>query len=454
MRARSWLTPELREILEEGRHDDLRTLVEDLHPNTAAELIGGLENDEIVQVLSVLPVDLERDVFEYFDPEVQTEIVLGSGRQRVKHLLQVLPSDERAQFLDRLDEGVRAQLVPLLAKAQREDLLRREQFEDDQVGSILGTEYTVLAKHLTAGEAIGEIRRQEPSRETIYYIYVVDEHERLIGVVSLRDVITARDAETIDSLMKSDVVSIAATADREEAAQLITEYDLLALPVVDANHRLCGIVTVDDALDILEEEANEDVERMAGVTGETEAEGYMDESVMSQIRRRGPSVWIFAAFYLITAKIIDSQSESLGVTWLQAFLPLVMATGGTVGIQAGSLVIRALTIGGLEPSAVPAVLWKEVRISIGLATVLSAIVFVEGLAIGEGAVSELWWPCVGMAVAMVITVAVTSVFGATIPLAARAIGRDPAMISAPAITALADLSGAAIYLITLQLFLA
>lgn len=445
MPRRNWLTPEIREILQEGRTEDLRDVISDLHPNTAAELIAGLEDDEIVQVMTSLPLDIERDLFEYFEPDVQESVVLGSGREKVRGLLTALPSDERAEFLDRLDERVRDQLLALLPEPDRADVVRRERFEDDQVGSILSTEFCVLRAGFTCVEAIAELRRQEPNRETIYYSYVIDEDDRLIGFVSLRDLITARDDDTVGDLMKSEVVSVRVDADRETAAQLINEYDLLAIPVVDGANRVVGILTYDDAADILVEEETEDVELMAGVTGESEAEGYLDESVMSQIRRRGPSVWIFAAFYIFTAKIIESYGQEHAL--LAAFMPLVMATGGTVGIQAGTLVIRALTIGGLEPRAIPIVLWKEIRISLGLAVVLSAIIFVEGLMIaGEESADALLSLCGAMSLAMILTVAATSLFGASIPLIAQRLGRDPAMVSGPAITAVADLSGAAVYL--------
>ncbi len=451
MRKRSWLTPELREILDAGRLDDLRELIGDLHPNDAAELLTGLDNDEVVRVMAILPVELERDMFEYFDPEQQESIVLGSGREQVRELLEALPSDERAEFLDRLDERVRNQLVGLLPAEDRAEIMRRESFEDDQVGAILSTEFCVLRKEFRAVDAIAELRRQEPNRETIYYSYVIDEDDRLIGFVSLRDLIAARDDETVESLMKTDVVSVRAEADQEDAAKVINEYDLLAVPVVDSEHRVVGIVTYDDALDILEEEDTEDAELMAGVTGETEAEGYLEESVFSQIRRRGPSVWIFAVFYLVTASVIDNLSDELPRT-LATFMPLVMATGGTVGVQAGTLVIRALTLGGLEPRAIPTVFWKEVRISMGLASILSAIIFVEGMWIGDAnSASQLTHMCIAMALAMVLTVAATSLFGATIPLIARRVGIDPAMVSAPAITAVGDLSGATIYLLVFQL---
>jgi magnesium transporter len=445
------LAPEIRELLQEGRQDDLRQLLEELHPNDAAAYLAALSPDEIGQALELLPSRLERDVFCYFDPEVQEEIVLGAGRSRVKALLKALPSDERYEFLDRLDDRVKNSLVPLLEQAARADFLRREQYEDDQVGSILSTEYCALKPGMTVVEALAELRRQEPSRETIYYAYVVDDDKRLLGFVSLRDLITARDRERIGDLMKAEPVQILVSDDQEEAARLIREYDLLALPVVDEDRRLVGIVTYDDAADIEEEEGTEDIELMAGVTGEAEEPGgYLAEPVWSQIRRRMPLLAFLAMFNLTTAMVIHHFEGSLEYAILLALLPVVMATGGMVGGQASSLIIRGLTVGDVEPKAVRAVVWKELRVCLGMAAVLSAIIFGEGVLLAQldddiPSTGRMLAASLGMAMAMAAHVVGAGLFGVTVPIAAKALGRDPATVSTPAVTAIADLTGASIF---------
>ena len=449
------LAPELRELLAEERLDELRQLVEELHPNDAASYLASLQPDEIVHALSALPVQLERDVFSYFDPEIQDEIVLGSGRERVKRLLSAMPSDERYEFLERLDERVRNSLVPLLEQAARQDYLRRDQFEDDQVGSFLSTEYCALRKEMSAVEALAELRRQAPSRETIYYLFVVDDDKKLIGFLSLRDLITARDRDTVDKLMKTEPVSIHVTADQEEAARLIREYDLLALPVVDDHKRLVGIITYDDAADIQEEEETEDIERMAGLAPDSTDEGYAAASVLGMIKRRVPLISFLALFYVLTAFVISTHEANLPGSMLVALLPMVMATGGSVGTQSSSLVIRALTVGDVDTAAWRHVVWKELRVSCGIAAILSAIVFGEGVLLGafDGtyqisagfAVSKLLLVSAGLSVAMALHVVSAATIGAAVPILAKRFGGDPAMISTPAVTAIADLSGASIF---------
>ena len=446
------VVPEIRELLAGGQREDLVQVLEDLHPSDAASILAELELYEITEVMSLLPLELERDAFNYFEPELQEAIVLGSGRDRVKGLLTSLASDDRADFMDGLDYRVRAQLFPLLSKAAREDLLRRSQFEDDQVGAMLSTEYCVLDAGLTPAKAMEEIRLQAPSRDTVYYSYVTDAAGKLIGFVSLKDLITADPEETVRGLMKTDVVSVRADDDQEKAAQLIRDYDLIALPVVDGAGNLVGIVTHDDAIDIVEEEDTEDVEKMAGVTGESEGKGYMEESVGSQILRRAPIIMFLAVFFVVTATVLAIFKKTLdeGPQAIVLLLPMVLATGGMVGTQASSLVIRALAVGNLRPRAVRFVLWKEVRIGLAMGVALGAVVFGEAWLFRDGEAywdAHVWQTCWVLSLAMTLHVLTAAVFGATIPLLAKAMRGDPANVSTPAVTALADLSGALIYLI-------
>jgi magnesium transporter len=453
---KSLLAPELRELLEEGQIAALQEVLSDLHPHDAASQLAGLSTAEITRVIAKLDLNLSKHVFSYLPIDVQEGIVLGGGRDVVQALLSALSSDDRAEFLDRLDERVRDQVFPLLSRVAREDLVHREQFAPHQVGAFMSTEYCVLDQKLKVPEAIEAVRRQAASRETIYYSYVVDDQGHLIGFLSLRDLIIARAHQTVGEIMKQTaVVSVQVDADQGEAARLIREYDIIALPVVDAHGKLVGLVTHDDAADIGQEEHTEDVERMVGVTGETEATGYMEESVLSQLRRRSPLILFLACFWYFTAKVIHRFEATLdtkpGV--LLALLPMVMATGGMVGTQASSLIIRALTLGSLTPRQLPAVLWKELRISGGTALALSAVVFAQACLLGWGTTEVLAAVAGSIALAMIAHVLSAALFGASVPVLVKALGGDPALFSVPAVTAIADLSGAAIYLVMVSVLL-
>ena len=455
------LTPEIRELLAEARHADLVEVLQDMHPSDAAQILEGLEVEELATVLTNMPADLGRSLFGYLSPEVQEHYVDGAGRERVQHVLQSMLSDDRAEFLDRLDDTVRRQLIPLLSTTAREDLLRRDSFDEDQVGAILSTEYAVLSPTATARSALGSLRRQAPSKETIYYSYVLDRSGRLVGFVSLRDLILADPDATIEAVMKTDLVSVPADADQEEAARLIRDYDLIALPVVDSAGQLVGIVTHDDAVDIVEEEAQEDFEKMAGVTGHGVEAGdydYMDEPVLRQVRRRAPVICLLALFWVTTSAVIGAfESQLTGL--LIGMLPMVMATGGMVGTQASALVIRALTIGDVAKNSIPRVLWKELRVAGTIALLLGVIAAVDtflvnGIKEEPIALHAVTAVAVAIGAAMVGHVLSAALLGACTPILVKKLRGDPAMISTPAVTAIADLTGAAIYLVTVTLMLA
>lgn len=455
------LVPEIRELLAEGRHADLVSVLQEMHPSDAASIVGGLTVDEVATVLTHLPNDFERDVFGYLEPEVQEHYVAGAGRDRVQQVLQTMLSDDRAAFLERLDERVRAQLIPMLPRAAREDLLRRGTFREDQVGAFLSTDYAVLNPHLTARAAIAELRRQAPSKETIYYSYVLDRFGKLVGFVSLRDLILADEAQKVGDIMKTDLVSVSAEADQEEAARMIRDYDLLALPVVDTAGNLVGIVTHDDAVDIVEEEAQEDIEKMAGVTGhdETGDYEYVDEPVLRQVRRRAPVICVLAVFWVVTSTIINAfESQLQGKGLLLALLPMVMATGGMVGTQASTLVIRSLTFHDVSQTTIARVLWKELRVAGVLAVALGVIAFLNSLMVSRTAhepdpLQLVAHAAIVISIAMVGHVMTAALLGATTPMVVKRLRGDPAMISTPAVTAIADLSGAAIYLVLVTILL-
>lgn len=451
------LIPEIRELLAEGNHQDLVSVLQEMHPTDAASVLNALTIDEIAQALGLLPPDFERDVFGYLEPDVQEQYVAGAGRERVQKVLQSMLSDDRAEFLERFEPRVRDQLICMLPTAAREDLLRRGTFREDQVGSFLSTDYAVLNPLLTARAAIAELRRQAPSKETIYYSYVVDRSGKLVGFVSLRDLILANENTPVGELMKTDLVSVTADADQEEAARVIRDYDLIALPVVDGQGRLVGIVTHDDAVDIVEEEAREDFEKMAGVTGESEGDDFLAEPVLVQVRRRAPVICLLAMFWVLTASVIQGFEPLLhGNVLLVATMPMVMAIGGMVGSQASTLIIRALATETRTPFR--AVLGKEVLVSLALAVVLG------GVAFGNAVLLQVWKGggvdfgstarigCV-IAAAMATDVVFAAVLGASIPTLVRWLRIDPALISTPAVTALTDLTGASIFLLLVTMLL-
>ncbi len=454
------LGPEIRELLKEGDHDSLRQLLDDFHPKDAASILTSVEPTEITEIMSLLPITMERDIFGYFEPELQEEVVLGSGRSRVKALLEALSSDDRAEFLDSLDDQVAEQLYPLLATAARADILRRQEFEDDQVGAIMSTEFCVLGDHLSANKAIEEIRRQAPSRETIYYSYVLDRLGKLKGFVSLRDLIMAKDQQTIGDIMNSVVVSAFVEDDQEEAARKIREYDLIALPVVDSENRLVGLITHDDAVDIIEEENTEDIMMMAGITpaATDESADYLQQSVFNHFRGRVLWLTILAVTMLPVAMVIASYEGDLDAApkVVLAFLPLLLATGANVGGQASALVLRGLAVQSLDASSLFYVVWKELRVGLYLAATLGLVVFLLTFAFNSlapeqssSAHSSVVYTSAAITLAFALHIVTTALLGAMIPITVQRLGKNPEIFSHPALNAVADSAGVTIYLLTI-----
>ena len=451
------LGPELRELLAGGDagQEKLRNLLDDFHPREAAELLTALRPDEITTAMSLLDIQEEQDMFGYFEPVLQEQIVLGSSRSRVQELMSGLPSDERAEFLEGLDEVVRQQLLPLLAREDRLDLLRRDSFEDDQVGAIMSTEFCILGQELTMPRAIEEVRRQAPKKETIYYSYALDREGKLKGFVSLRNLIMADQSITVGDIMKTNVVSISIQEDQEEAARLIREYDLLALPVIDEEEHMVGLVTHDDALDIIEEENTEDIKMLAGITTvEDEPDEYLDSSVLTHYRGRVAWLTFLAISFLAIAIIIDNFGDGIikgkAPPMIIAFLPLLLATGANVGGQASALVLRALAVHSLDHTALKHVLWKELRIGLFLALTLGIVVF--GLTwVFNNLSGNDFEPSQGMGIAAAVGahVITAAVVGSAIPLIFSRMKLRPEVFSHPALNCVADTSGTIIYLVVL-----
>jgi magnesium transporter len=454
------LGPELRELLAGGEeeHAKLRELLENNHPRRAAEILTCLRPDEITTAMSLLEIGVEQEMFEYFEPDLQEKIVLGSSRARIQELLAGLPSDERADFLDTLDEVVRQQLMPLLAREARLDLLRRDSFEDDKVGAIMSTEFCLLGQELTMPRALEEVRQQAPSKETIYYSYVLDRDGKLRGFISLRDLIVADQSLTVGEVMKTELVWVTVNDDQEHAARLIREYDILALPVLDEEQHMVGLITHDDAVDIIDEEFTEDVKMIAGITAvEDEPDDYMASSVLMHFRGRVTWLAFLAVSFLAIALIIEWKGKPIlqsGPGTIIAFLPLLLATGANVGGQASALILRALAVHSLDHTALKSVLWKEFRIGLLLCLVLSGIVFgMTGLfAMFEG---EPFDAALGFGVSAAVGahVITAAVVGSMIPLLFSRMDMKPEVFSHPALNFVSDTTGTIIYLVVLFLVL-
>lgn len=450
------LIPELRELI--AAHD--AAAVQDLccqtHPETVAELIEGLEPDEIWQILHMLEAPRRALIFSHFDLDCQVELASGQSRRQMARLLEEMPADDRADLVRKLDATVREELLPLVAKAEREDIRKLAQYEEETAGAVMSTDYAVLKPELDIAQAIEQLRAQAPDKETIYYIYVVDDHRKLIGFVSLKDIIVARPGRHIRDLMHKDIIKAGVNEDQESVARKIEKYDLIAIPVVDENDVIVGIVTHDDAIDIIRQEQTEDIEKLMAISGGHEATPYLKISAWRHFRNRSGWIVILGLIGLIAGMIIQ-RYEALLVQFavLATFMPMLADTGGNTGSQSATLVIRALALKEVSIRDIFRVLLKEFCVALPLACVMGIVAFGRLLFFADSSVlpaeTSLWMLGLAVAIALGLQVLTATLIGALLPLGAAAFKVDPAVVASPALTTIVDITGLLIYFSVIQL---
>jgi magnesium transporter len=377
-------TPIAQQVLQQGDTAAMQEFVENLHPATVAEALeGSLPVEDVWRFLRSVPIKLQADVFAYFPEEWQEKMAGGTGREQMAHLIEEMSSDDRADLMKRLPVNLREQLLRLVDEADRRDIAKLIQYPEGTAGSLMTTDYAWLPANITVDEAIEKLRLQAPDKETIYYVYVVDEQRRLKGVVSLRDLIVARKGTRLSDVMETNVVSVRDNDNREKVAHDFGEYDLLAMPVTDSENRLVGIITSDDVLDVVVEEATEDAHRM-GAVGPL-AENYLEASFVHVWWNR--AFWLSMLFVaeLFTFTALASYEGAIAqVVVLSLFVPLCISTGGNSGSQAATLITRAMALGQLDTTDWFRVLRHEILMGLALGMTLGVIGFVRASFTPEG----------------------------------------------------------------------
>ncbi|MDY0171225.1 MAG: magnesium transporter [Thermoguttaceae bacterium] len=453
------LVPEIRELLAEGNFDELREFCDAGHPGIVAEFLSALPAEEAWEALRHAGLERRAEVFTNLDEELQTEIVEGLPRGEVAQLITEMPHDDRVDLIKRLPEETRDVILPALAQAEREDIRRLIAYREGSAGAVMTSDYATLSPDLTASEAIERLRREAPDRETIYYAYVVDQQRKLLGFVSLKDLIVARANRRISDLMHEEVISATVDDDQERAARRIQKYDLIALPVVDANGVLVGIITHDDAIDIITQEQTEDMEKLMAIAGAHEASAYLRTPAWEHFRNRGYWVVGLAALGIFSGMVIHNFEDALTQLLILAlYMPMLADTGGNTGSQAATVVVRALALGEITPRDVLRVLWKEFRIASMMALVLATVAFCKVLFLTTWfSVDTAGFPlttigvCIGLALG--IQVLSATLIGAMLPIGAARLNLDPAIVASPALTTAVDITGLLIYFTTARVLL-
>ena len=434
--------PELRELLAENDVEGLREFCIALHPARTAEFMEGLSASEAWQVLLHAEMAVRVEIFGFFELEKQIEIVEHEDRRAIGHLIAALPADDRVDLLKQVDPRVVDELLPLIPADERRDILRLRAYPEGTAGSVMTSEFAKLPENINVRDALEEIGHQAEELETIYYVYIVDEGGHLCGLVTARQLISklGKPNTPVSDLMERDLVSVEVTDDQELVAEKVARYDLVAIPVVDAEHHLLGIVTHDDVIDVVLEEAAEDAYRISAV--EPLPSGYLDTHWLKVSWHRG--IWLVILFFaaLLTAFALDVYHVELSnIEWLVLFIPLVISSGGNSGSQSATLIITAMTIGDVQLSDWMRVVRRELVTGSCLGGFLGIIGYIAALFLAPDARSALVIP-----ITILMVVLAGTLIGSVLPLIFRRIGWDPAMMSNPFVAGIIDILGIIIYM--------
>lgn len=440
------LAPDLREVVADRDEACLRDFFNGHHPADAAELLDDLEPDEVIFVLKLLDGRERAAIFDYLDGPLQDGVAERMDDHDLAALITYMSHDERADLMTRLPTERSDHIYPLLARAEREDIRRLQSYEAGTTGAVMTSDYATVPADDTAAHAIDRLRHEAPDRETIYYCYVVDDQRHLKGFVSLKNLILAPPHRRVVDIMQEDCVYAVVDDDAEATARKLGEYDLIAMPVVDHDHKLVGIVTHDDMLDLVVEEATEDVHRLGGV-GPLE-DGYLHTSF--RILWLNRALWLsilFAAGFLTTTALSNFEDVFRKIPALVLFVPLIVSAGGNCGSQSATLITRALALGELTPRDWFRVFVHEVLMGLSLGLALGCLGFVRALmapddSYPEGALLMLAGT-IGLAVSVVVLCG--NLVGALMPLLLKRLGFDPALMSNPFVASLVDVTGIVTY---------
>ena len=404
---------------------------------------------KLVVIFRTLPKDVSVEVFSYLDVDDQVDIINIITDPEIEFILDELDFDDMIDVLEELPANVVDKILSKTPKNERKMINTFLKYKEDSAGSLMTPDYINLSKSQTVREALDHIKEVGLDSETIYTCYVIDRGRKLTGVVSLRALVISDDSLTVGDIMHDDPLCVHVDEDQEEVMDLFNRYGYLAIPVVDNEQRLVGIVTVDDILDVIEEETSEDIERMGGVISNDD-KTYLDMSVFSHVKARLPWLFLLMCSYFVTGGIISSFENALSACIsLVTYMPMLMGTGGNSGSQSSTLVIRGMATGDLELDDAIKVMWKEIRVSVIVGVVLSVLNY------GRIVFLDHEPPMVAMTVccSMVLVVVIAKLIGSMLPMLAKKIGIDPALMAGPMMASITDMISLGTYFLMAGIFL-
>lgn len=438
------LTETIKVLLDGKKFSTLRDILITMKPFDIAAVFENLQDEKMPILFRILPKELAAETFVEMDDETQEFLIHGFSDSELKEVVDELFVDDAVDLIEEMPANVVKRILRQADKDMRKQINELLKYPEDSAGSIMTTEFIVLRPDMTAEMAIKRIRRTGVDKETIYTCYVTDANNKLIGITTVKDLLLAEDDELVKSIMEENVISVTTLADQEQVAQMFSNYNFLALPVVDNENRLVGIVTIDDAIDVIQEEATEDIEKMAAVLPSDKP--YMKTSVFGLYKKRAPWLLILMLSATFTSAIISSFEAVLAnVLILSSFIPMITGSGGNAGSQASVSVIRALSLGEIHFKSIFLVLWKEFRVSILCGITLAAANFVKLLLFDLNGQENAFMIALVISLTLVGTIIMAKLVGSSLPLLASKVGFDPAVMANPLISTVCDSLSLLIY---------
>ena len=432
---------DILELIEQKQYSALRTELTEWNEADIAQVLAEIEStEERVKVFRILPKSIAADVFAYLPIEVEQEIITLLTDREATNIINNLMADDAADLMEEMPAGVVKKLLANVSSEARRDINHLLRYPDDSAGSIMTVEFVDLKASLTVAQAIERIRRTGVDKETINIAYVLDKERHLIGTVALRYLLLHKEDEIIGDFMNDNIISVNTMTDQEEVAKVFSKYDFTAMPVVDNEERLVGIITIDDVVDIMTEEATEDIEKMAAIVPSDKP--YMRTTVFETWKQRIPWLLLLMVSATFTGGIISSFEDALtSCAVLTMFIPMLMDTGGNAGGQASVTIIRGLSLEEIEFSDIFKVMWKEVRVAFVCGLTLAACNFVKLLFLDRVGVNVAIVVCLTLIVAVVIA----KFIGCVLPMLVQKMGFDPAVMASPFITTMVDALSLMVY---------
>ena len=428
----------LEKMLEDKKYATVRDILVTMNYADVAAVFADMAEDRLPLLFRLLPKEQAAETFVEMDPEAQELLIRSFSDNELKQIVDELYVDDAADLVEEMPANVVRRILQQASPEMRKSINQILRYPENSAGSLMTTEYVSLRPEMTVEEAILRIRRQGVDKETIYTCYVTKDR-KLLGLVTVKDLLLAEDDEMkISEIMLTNMISVTTHTDQEEVAKMLGKYDFLALPVVDNENRMVGIVTFDDAMDVMEDEATEDIEMMGGMLPSEKT--YLRSTVWELFKNRIPWLMLLMVGATFTGMIINGFESALTPA-LVAFIPMLMGTGGNSGSQSSVTIIRALSLGELEFADLPRVIWKEIRTAVLCGVVLGIVCFakvwlIDKLLLGNDDINLMINAVICLA--MAVTVLAAKLVGAVLPMVAKAIKVDPAVMASPFITTIVD----------------